>query len=440
MKAFYESLLVNDAVAFVQSHHKQTSRGLLLGKIVKKFLPESLSDHETSDNENSDDTGTGMYGVATKKILIPTDKNTGCNYVRLLIGPGGSKQRELVASSGGNVKISIRGAGSKGSDPVPGMPEEPLHVLLEGRQENVDRAEKLVRELLEDSDAADKEKARQLGSMNPEGESKGGIGGGYTPKPVAQILGAGMSGSTALSSYGPSVGEAQVEEKIGVPNGVVGFIIGRGGESITSMQRRTGCRVQIQKEHEMAPGTAQRVITLTASTAEAIASCRAIIEGMVRERMMANGASSSMGGGAGGGGGALPVGPGNNAASQMMQLQKALGEGQVHVTVRVPDADVGLIIGKGGMQIRNIQEKSGANIQIPQVADANDPTVRTVNITHINKEGGEFAKQMIEEILASKVNNGGGMGGGAYGGGGGAGDTTIQVNVSVFLLCHEVVC
>lgn len=385
---------------------------------------------DSSKRARTDGGGGGGSYESTKKIWIPSDKNPGYNYVGLLIGPKGSKQRELVASSGGNVKISIRGKGSSTKDaPVPGMPEEPLHVLLEGKTENVDRAEILVRELLEDSDAADKEKARQLGSMNPNEEG----GAGYTPKPVAQIL----AGSSALSAYGPGAGETQVEEKIGVPNGVVGFIIGRGGESITSMQRRTGCRVQIQKEHEMAPGTAQRVITLTASTAEAIAACRAIIENMVMERMQANAAShpsSSTGGGMGmGGGAAMGMGMGNNASSQMAQLQKALNEGQTHVTVQVPDADVGLIIGKGGMQIRNIQEKSGANVQIPQVADANNPTVRTVNITHSNKEGGEFAKQMIEEILASKMNNGGGMGGGGMGGGmggGGAGEMTVNVNVS----------
>ena len=58
MKTFYESLLINDASAFFQSHHKQTSRGLLLGKIGEKFLPESLSEQDTSDNENGDDTDT----------------------------------------------------------------------------------------------------------------------------------------------------------------------------------------------------------------------------------------------------------------------------------------------------------------------------------------------------------------------------------------------
>ena len=193
----------------------------------------------------------------------------------------------------------------------------------------------------------------------------------------------------------------------------------------------------------MAPGTAQRVITLTAPTAESIAQCRGIIEEMVNERLASSTSTSAPSGVMGGGGGALGVGPGGNASAQMAQLQKALTEGQQHVTVQVPDVDVGLIIGKGGAQIRTIQENSGANVQIPQVADANNPTVRTVNITHPNKEGAEFAKQMIQEILNAKLQqqqqqHGGGMGGGmvgGMGGGGGGGDATVQVNVSLIYFC-----
>ena len=63
----------------------------------------------------------------TKKIMIPQEQNPGYNFVGLLIGPGGSKQRELVAASGGDVKISIRGKGSKSQESlVPGMPEVSL--------------------------------------------------------------------------------------------------------------------------------------------------------------------------------------------------------------------------------------------------------------------------------------------------------------------------
>lgn len=66
----------------------------------------------------------GIDVECTKKIVIPQEQNPGYNYVGLLIGPGGSKQRELVAESGGGVKISIRGKGSKSAESlVPGMPE-----------------------------------------------------------------------------------------------------------------------------------------------------------------------------------------------------------------------------------------------------------------------------------------------------------------------------
>ena len=336
-------------------------------------------------------------GSTSKKVYIPVDKNPGYNYIGLLIGPGGSKQRELISQSGGNVKISIRGKGSSsGNNEIPGKPEEPLHVLLEGNAENVQNAEKLVSELLHDSDKAQAEKDRQLAvvsaSKGEGGASAGAGGSSYTPKPVAQLLGLNGSGH-----YGPVPGGEVIEEKIGIPNAFVGFIIGKGGESITSMQRKSGCRVQIQKEHEMEPGSTQRIITLTASTQEAISMCRGIIEDMVLERNRLNNEQGSNR--------FSSSGPGTNAAGQAAQLQIALSQGHAHVTVSVPNNDVGLVIGKGGTTIRSIQERSGANVQIPPGPDANNPMIRTVNITHPQMEGADFAKTLVEEVLKNKLGN-----------------------------------
>ena len=74
----------------------------------------------------------------------------------------------------------------------------------------------------------------------------------------------------------------------------------------------------------MAPGTSMRVITLMATNREAISDCRAIIGGMVMERMMASGGQPSMlslGVAAGlefrdSGGGGLGMMMGGNAAVQ----------------------------------------------------------------------------------------------------------------------------
>ena len=158
---------------------------------------------------------------------------------------------------------------------------------------------------------------------------------GYTPKPVASLL--GLGGGAASGHYGPTPGSTTfVEEKIGVPNGVVGFIIGRGGESILSMQRRSGCKVQIQKEFEMAPGSTQRVITLTADTKDSVDMARGIIEGMVKEKMLEqqqkNAASS---GGVGGPGLGAGAGGGAGVDPQTARMNQAIADGHAVVKVQV---------------------------------------------------------------------------------------------------------
>ena len=171
------------------------------------------------------------------------------------------------------------------------------------------------------------------GQYGPSSGGGASSGSSYTPKPVASLL--GLAGGGAPSGhYGPTPGSTTfVEEKIGVPNGVVGFIIGRGGESILSMQRRSGCKVQIQKEFEMAPGSTQRVITLTADTKDSVDMARGIIEGMVKEKMLEQ--QQQQGGGAGRvGGPGLGAGGGAGVDPQTARMNQAIAEG--HAVVKVP--------------------------------------------------------------------------------------------------------
>jgi len=184
----------------------------------------------------------------------------------------------------------------------------------------------------------------------------------------------------------------------------------------------------------MEPGATQRVITLTADTRESIDTARGIIEGMVKEKMVESGGG---GGGSGFGGGGRVGGPGLGAGGggmdpQTQKLHQAVADGHHLIKVQVPNGDVGLIIGRGGSQIKMIQERSGANIQIPQAADADNPAVRTISITHPNQGGAEFAKQLVEEVLKEKADRqagGGGTGGGGGMGGLPPGSVTIQVHV-----------
>ena len=301
------------------------------------------------------------------------------------------------------LSVELKGRGSSRDPPLPGMPEEPMHILISGASVLVNKAETLVDLLLSEADQAPVDTVdhgleqgviRSELALGDGGASPGSLvqkpaSTGYRPATVAQLIATAPTGV-----MGPGSAEV-VEEKIGVPNGVVGYLIGRGGETISSMQSRSGCKIQIQKEHELQPGQTKRVITLSAQTRESINQCRGMIESMVEDRIRASG------------GGNQGPSTGNcvtNSASSPKEskVNDALAAGHVLVQVKVPDADVGLIIGKSGVTIKNIQESTGASIQIPPAANADEPSVRTVSITHPSNEGAQMAKRHIEDLLKSK--------------------------------------
>jgi KH domain len=83
---------------------------------------------------------------------------------------------------------------------------------------------------------------------------------------------------------------------------------------------------------------------------------------------------------------------------------------------QVPNDRVGLIIGKGGATIKDLQNRSGARIQIPPQPDANsNPPVRTVSITGVG-DAPQRAKYEIEQMVQSFETHGyiGGGGTGGY--------------------------
>jgi len=80
----------------------------------------------------------------TKKIRIPIEEHPHYNFIGLIIGPRGRKQKELEAKTG--CRISIRGRGSVKKE---GSDDEPLHVVITGYdQQSVDAATELVDQLL----------------------------------------------------------------------------------------------------------------------------------------------------------------------------------------------------------------------------------------------------------------------------------------------------
>ena len=85
--------------------------------------------------------------------------------------------------------------------------------------------------------------------------------------------------------------------------------------------------------------------------------------------------------------------------------------GGVTIYLKLPDDRIGLVIGKGGMTIRHIQLSTGSNIQIPKMADADDPTVRTATVSGPDQATCQRAQdEMLKYINQTEISRGIGVG------------------------------
>jgi far upstream element-binding protein len=138
--------------------------------------------------------------------------------------------------------------------------------------------------------------------------------------------------------------------QIMVPDRTVGLIIGRGGETIRDLQERSGCHVNIVGEQKSVNGL--RPVNLI-GTPQAAAKAKDLIMEIVesdsksaasKDRAPAQRDSGrDMGYGGGGGGG---------------------GDGKINDQIFVPSEAVGMIIGKGGETIKDIQATSGCKVNV----------------------------------------------------------------------------
>lgn len=168
-------------------------------------------------------------------------------------------------------------------------------------------------------------------------------------------------GATALR-------EGEDHMQIMVPDRTVGLIIGRGGETIRDLQERSGCHINIVGESKSVNGL--RPVNLI-GTREAAARAKDFIMEIVDSdsRGDAPPAIKKMGGGGGGppGGGAIGGmgGPGGRNDGPR-DMGGAGGPDKINDAVYVPSDAVGMIIGKGGETIREMQNVTGCKINVAQ--------------------------------------------------------------------------
>ncbi|KAG5175658.1 hypothetical protein JKP88DRAFT_337901 [Tribonema minus] len=376
--------------------------------------------------------------MKSHKIMIPDKMAHDMNILGVLIGPKGTTLRAMQEKSG--AKITIRGKGSSKDTKTDLDGDQPLHVLIEGAPLSIEVAKRDIEGILNDPAQAARLKQQQLsdlhnmkqqqarfGNMGPGGPGGpmmggpfGPMGGGPFDGPPGHffdgpMMGPGPMGRPPFGMGGMGMGMGPpgmhgppdmgpggpYEVTFMVPNTIVGLVVGKGGANIQRVQHEFGVHMQVIRPVPPPLANNYMVPVLCRGPPDAVEAARRHVMEVVEHRQAQLDAEAA----AGGGGGAIgPTGPPAGGA--------AAGADAVSQTIVVPNDRVGLIIGKGGNNVRNLQLRTGAQIKIPPGPDAGDPERRTLTVVAASRGAVDAALAELTTLAAAGPPPGPGSGGG----------------------------
>ncbi|KAK2612812.1 hypothetical protein QQS21_001092 [Conoideocrella luteorostrata] len=200
----------------------------------------------------------------------------------------------------------------------------------------------------------------------------------YSPPSRGRFSPRGGGGGSGGRDRSPLRGGDDSSETIQIESSLVGLIIGRLGENLRRIEGDTNCRVQFLAPTDGSPFRQCRITGPRPRRADVKTAINRIIE------------DSGMG--------ALNR-PQDKAREPDKGGAAALRDGEDHMQIMVPDRTVGLIIGRGGETIRDLQERSGCHINI--VGESKSVNgLRPVNLIG-TVESAARAKDFIMEIVDS---------------------------------------
>jgi far upstream element-binding protein len=227
-------------------------------------------------------------------------------------------------------------------------------------------------------------------SFSPGMRTGRGPGTNFSPPP-----GRGFGGPSERSPPGHRSADDNVETIV-IDSGLVGLIIGRQGENLRRVEAETATRVQFITGPEASGPMRQCKITGTRAARE---DAKAEIYRIIEEngKMLSNKA-------------AVPDRFAAGASKGVSAHQPALRAGEDATQIMVPNRTVGLIIGRGGETIRDLQERSQCHVNI--VGEEKSVNgLRPVNLIG-TPQAATMAKDLIMEIVESDTKSLANQGGG----------------------------
>ncbi|XP_061119052.1 far upstream element-binding protein 3 isoform X2 [Conger conger] len=181
------------------------------------------------------------------------------------------------------------------------------------------------------------------------------------------------------NDFGSRLGGSSID--VTVPRFAVGIVIGRNGEMIKKIQNDAGVRIQFKPDDGISPDRIAQVMGQPERCQHAVHLINELVH-TAQER-------DGFGGPAG------PRGRGRGRGEWNMGAPGGLQE----VTYTIPADKCGLVIGKGGETIKNINQQSGAHVELQRNPPPNtDPNVRIFSIRGTPQQM-ELARQLIDEKI-----------------------------------------
>lgn len=303
-------------------------------------------------------------------------------YVGLIIGKKGDTLRRIEQTSGCRVQF------------VPENQTRPGERAcnLVGTRRQCETARRLIDEVVDDNIALKGPLPGARHQARAGYERMGHAPQSYTPQPAyPPSYGSGPPPPPQAAPMGVAGGDENLQ--IMVPDKTVGLIIGRGGENVKELQNKSRAKINITTERESVNG--MRPINILGSR-PAVEEAKRLIFQIVTDDEAGIPISRK-------GPAADAIGSGRDSRQEVM---------------RVPQDAVGMIIGRGGETVRDMQQESGCLIKVStnQHSDQREITLTGSDATIARAR--VIIQDKVDQVMqrdAERAAASGGGGGGSYG-------------------------
>ncbi|TYH69346.1 hypothetical protein ES332_D05G049000v1 [Gossypium tomentosum] len=282
-------------------------------------------------------------------------------------GPDSGSHKRKYDDQGPLSSVGRRSTGFSSPDSAPPPSYNSVPPPLDGIEMAKQRAQEIAARLTAASAGAEAKRPRvENGSGGDFDNEKGFMS---APSDIKHMSSSAPSAIPA--SYGSYHGTSK---KIDIPQNRVGVIIGKAGETIKYLQLQSGAKIQVQRDMDADPNSVTRPVELM-GTAEQIAKAEQLINDVLAEA---------------------------EAGGSGIVSRRLTGHaGSEHFEMKIPNNKVGLVIGKGGETIKNMQARTGARIQvIPlHLPPGDTSTERTLHIDGTSEQI-KTARELVDEVIS----------------------------------------